>query len=355
MLTSTVDAGLLRRFVPFNGMSQSALDELVSQVEDVTLARGQVIFRQGEDDPWLYFLLEGEALIQQRDHMPHAIRAGSEDARYALARTRPRSFSAVAATSLRLLRIDEALLEARLGLDQAAAYEVFEYDGSEDPAWMLHILAKPAFRNVPPAHANAMFERFQQLSCKAGDAIIQQGEPADSYYLIRTGHAQVTRAAPGGAPLALAELGPGDGFGEEALLTGELRNATVTMRTDGSLMRLSKNDFDDLLKTPLVKSIDLDGAHRLLLDGAQLVDVRLEDEFRRGTLRNSLNLPLYLLRLKAPALDPQRKYILFCQHEHRSSAAAFLLAQRGFDAYVLRGGLSGLGHDERIESGHQKA
>lgn len=345
-----MDNSLLRRFVPLNALSQPVLDELAAQSEEVTLAKGQVIFRQGDDDPWLYFLLQGEVLIQEHDLAPRIIQAGSEGARYALARTRPRSHSAVAATSARLLRVNETLLESRLGFDQATAYEVFEYDGSDDPTWMTQILSNPAFRKVPPTHANAMFGHFQPLTCKAGEVIIRQGEKAEYYYLIRSGHAQVTRTAPGGAPLVLAELGPGDGFGEDALLTGDRRSASITLLSDSLLMRLSKQDFDALLKTPLVKSVDLSEARRLLRAGAQLVDVRLEDEFREGTLRNSLNLPLYLLRLKAQSLDPQKKYILFCQYELRSSAAAFLLAQRGLDAYVLRDGLAGLKPGEEAHS-----
>lgn len=337
----SMDPGLLRHFVPLNALSQPVLNELAATAEEIILPKGRVIINQGDDDPWLYFLIEGEVICQERDHAPRIIQSGSEDARHALARTRPRGYSAVAATPVRLFRMNEALLEARLGFDQAAAYDVFEYDGSDDPAWMLQILAKPAFLKIPPAHANLMFARFQPLACRKGDVIIQQGDQADSYYLIRTGRAQVSRAEPGGPPIVLAEFGPGDGFGEEALLTGELRNATVTMLSDGLLMRLSKQDFDALLKAPLVKGVDLEGARRLLQEGAQLVDVRLEDEFRAGTLRDSLNLPLYLLRLKAQSLDPQKKYILFCQHDQRSSAAAFLLAQRGLDAYVLRGGLAG--------------
>ena len=337
-----MDTKLLRQFVPLNALSQPVLDELASQAEEITLTKGRVIFNQGDDDPWLYFLLEGEVICQERDHAPRIVQSGSDDARYALARTRPRGYSAVAASLVRLLRMNEDLLESRLSFDQATAYEIFEYDGSDDPAWMLKILSEPAFRNVPPTHANAMFERFQSLQCKKGDVVIQQGDPADNYYLIRTGRAQVSRVEPGGQPIVLAEFGPGEGFGEEALLTGERRNATVTMLSNGLLMRLSRQDFDTLLKAPLVKSIDLHGARRLLQAGAQLVDVRLEDEFRAGTLRDSLNLPLYLLRLKAPSLDPQRKYILFCQHDQRSSAAAFLLAQRGLDVYVLRGGLARL-------------
>lgn len=336
-----METNLLRQFVPLNGLSPTVLSEIATVAEEITLPKGRVIFHQGDADPWLYFLLEGEVICQESDHAPRHVYAGTESARYALARTRPRGYSAVAATTARVFRIDEHLLESRLGFDQATAYEVFEYDGSDDPAWMLQILAQPAFRKVPPSHANLMFERFQEVSCKAGDVIIQQGGLANHYYLIRAGRAQVTRAAPGSPPLVLAELGPGEGFGEEALLTGERRNATVTLLSDALLMRLSKQDFDALLKAPLVKGIDLEGARQMLQEGALLIDVRLEEEFKQGTLRDSLNLPLYLLRLKAASLDPKKKYILFCQHEERSSAAAFLLAQRGLDAYVLRGGLAG--------------
>ena len=337
-----MDASLLRQFVPLNALSLLTLNELAVQTEEISLPAGRVIFRQGDDDPWLYFLLEGEVLFQEPNSAPRTIRSGSEQARHALSRTHPREYSAVAATSVRLLRVDEHLLESCLGADQAAAYEVFEYDGCEDPAWMMHILSKPAFRNIPPANANIMFKHFEPLHGKAGDVVIQQGDHADYYYLIRSGHAQVSRATPDGVSMVLADLGPGDGFGEEALLTGELRNASVTLRSDCVLMRLSKQDFDSLLKAPLVKSIDLNDALHLIHEGAQLVDVRLEEEFQAGTLRDSLNLPLYLLRLKAQSLNPKIKYILFCQHDQRSSAAAFLLSQRGFDTYVLRGGLAGI-------------
>lgn len=344
-----MDSRLLHQFVPLNALSQSVLNEMAAVAEEITLPKGRVIFKQGDEDPWLYFLLEGDVLYQENDHAPRVVRAGSDDARYALSRTHPRGYRAVAETAARLFRIDEKMLESRLGFDQATAYEVFEYDGSDDPAWMLQILSKTAFRGVPPAHANLMFERFQAVPCMAGEAIIQQSAAAEHYFLIREGRAQVTRTAPGSPQLVLAELGPGDGFGEEALLTGEQRNATVTMLSDGLLMRLSKQDFDALLKAPLVKGVDLEQARQLVQGGAQLVDVRLEEEFKQGTLRGSLNLPLYLLRLKAAALDPAKEYILFCQCEARSHAAAFLLSQRGLDVVVLIGGLAGLKAEAHVQ------
>jgi rhodanese-related sulfurtransferase len=114
------------------------------------------------------------------------------------------------------------------------------------------------------------------------------------------------------------------------------------MLTDGLLMRLSKKDFDELLRAPMVRKVSAKEAESLLRTGVQAIDVRLEDEFRAGTVRNSLNLPLYLLRIRAGSLDKGKKYLLFCQNGQRSAAAAFLLAQLGFDVRVLEGGLGGI-------------
>lgn len=343
-----MEPDLLRPFVPLNRLSHAVLSEIAATAEEITFPPGQVIFRQGDVEPWLYFLLEGQVVCQETGRARRTLQSGTQAALHALTRTSPCEFSATATTPARVFRIDENLLESRLSLDQTAAYEVFEYGGHDDPVWVVQMLAQPAFRKIPPANASLMFEKFQAISCKAGETVIHQGDAADHYYLIRSGRAQVTRATPSGQPLMLAELGAGEGFGEEALLTGEPRNATVTLLSEGVLMRLAKQDFDAALKTPLVKRIARDQARSLMRAGAQLVDVRLEDEFRAGTLRNSLNLPLYLLRLKAKALDPHKPYILFCQHEHRSTAAAFLLAQRGLDVYVLKGGLAGFTQDEDV-------
>jgi rhodanese-related sulfurtransferase len=114
------------------------------------------------------------------------------------------------------------------------------------------------------------------------------------------------------------------------------------MISTGELMRLPAADFDTLLREPLVHRVNLAQGAELIKHGAQLIDVRLEAEFKEGSLKGSTNLPLYLLRLKANSLDRKRTYILFCQSGRRSAAAAFLLTQRGFDARVLEGGLAAL-------------
>jgi CRP-like cAMP-binding protein len=213
---------------------------------------------------------------------------------------------------------------------------------------MMDIVSQPAFQDIPTANINALFARFEAVPFKAGDVVIRQGEAGDYYYMIREGQAEIVHAEPGRNPRVLDRIGRGEGFGEEALLTGLPRNATVTMMADGVLMRLAKQDFDALLKAPLLMRVDRLEARHLVAAGAKLIDVRLEEEYESGTLRDSINLPLYLLRVRAPALKARRKYILFCEHEERSSAAAFLLAQRGLDVYVLKGGLAAVPVEERV-------
>ena len=86
---------------------------------------------------------------------------------------------------------------------------------------------------------------------------------------------------------------------EEALLSGAPRNAAIVMATDGVVMRLSKQDFEELLQAPLVRWVNASEVKTMVKNGAGLVDVRLEDEHRHGAIKGSINVPLYLLRLKA--------------------------------------------------------
>jgi rhodanese-related sulfurtransferase len=60
-----------------------------------------------------------------------------------------------------------------------------------------------------------------------------------------------------------------------------------------------------------------------------------------------VNIPLYFIRLKLATLDRNVKQIIYCDTGRRSSAAAFILLEHGFDAYVLRGGMNSAEADLR--------
>lgn len=343
-----VDRQLLKNLVPPGALNPESFQELARQVVVESLPAGRTVFRAGDLDRRTLYLLSGEVeLVSERGAVEQVVRAGSEAARYPLGNQQPRQYTARARSDVRLARFDTDLLDIYVTWDQLSGIEVNEISTEETSEgegtdWMTRILQSKVFMRIPPANIQQMFMRLTEVAYRAGDPVIRQGDEGDYYYIINRGRCRVTRSSSSGQEITLAEIGGGDAFGEEALLSEGRRNATITMLTDGVLMRLSKSDFNELLKAPMQKEVDFDRAREMVRNGAVLLDVRLESEFKNASIRGSANLPIYMLRLKAETLDPSKRYIVYCDTGRRSSAAAFLLSERGFDAYVLKGGLMAL-------------
>jgi len=197
-----------------------------------------------------------------------------------------------------------------------------------------------AFSQLPPAHVNELLRRFERINVTKGDAVIREGAEGNFYFVIETGRCKVERMI-GGVSMLLAELKSGDAFGEEALVSEAKRNATVTMKTDGVLLRLSRKDFAELLREPLLHRISAEEARDKVANGAQWVDVRYPSEYQYDKLAGAINIPLSEIRNAFGVLDKGKEYVFYCQSGRRSAAAAFLLAQRGYRAFLLEGGLWG--------------
>src|ERR1044072_3055754 len=206
---------------------------------------------------------------------------------------------------------------------------------------MTSLLQTKAFHKIPPANIQAIFMRMQRVDYKPKEVVIKQGDEGDYFYVIVKGRCVVTRETPlNKEGIKLAELGIGDTFGEEALIAEAKRNATVTMLTDGALMRLNKQDFRELMNEPLLQWVSFEDAREIVAKGGKWLDVRLPSEHQNLCIEESLNIPLYFIRLKLSALDKSIPYVVYCDTGRRSSAAAYIMVERGFDAYVLKGGLT---------------
>jgi rhodanese-related sulfurtransferase len=233
------------------------------------------------------------------------------------------------------------MLDIMLTWDQTGSYSVEAVDEEDDETdWMTRILQTRAFHRIPPANIQAMFMRMESVSYKPGEKVIEQDAEGDYFYIIKEGRCLVTRSTPANPNgVKLATLSVGDSFGEEALISDSKRNATITMLTDGHLMRLNKEDFNSLLNEPLLNWVDYDEGKKLVAEGAVWFDVRLPTEHKAKHIKGSINIPLIFLRMKANSLDTDKKYVIYCDTGRRSSAASFLLNEKDIETYVLRDGV----------------
>lgn len=293
------------------------------------------------------YLTRGELKLDFADGSMQLLVGGSGDALLPVAYASNMPLATKAVTDVELLRFDEDTLDIVVTWDQLTAPG--SAGGNNDIAdWrsMSGIFAAQnfvsgAFAALPPANIDALLGRFDRVAVKRGTVVIRQGGVGDYYYVVERGRCTVMREV-AGAAVELAELKGGDAFGEEALLADTTRNATVTMKTDGILLQLDKADFESLLKEPLLQKVPLAEARRRIAAGAAWIDARFAAEYQHDGLPGALNIPLNEIRQASAMLDPRKEYIVYCQSGRRSSAAAFLLSQRGYRASLLDGGLKAL-------------
>ena len=346
-----VDKDVLKTLIPVSSLNHENFQELARKASLEEVPAGRVLFKKGDVDRKSVYVLTGEVELIGDGGVQASIKGGSTDSKHPLDNHQPRQLVAKTKTVATVTRFDSDLMDILLTWDQMSGIEVAditveESDDDEGGDWMTRILQSKAFLRIPPANIQHMFMRLQELPAKAGQAIITQGEEGDYYYVISRGQCKVTRESASGSNVTLATLKDGDAFGEEALLSSAKRNATVTAETDALLMRLSQDDFNELLKAPMLNEVDLGEAKQMVQAGAVLMDVRMESEHKAGSIKGSVNIPLFMLRLKAESLDSSKRYICYCETGRRSQAAAYLMSEAGFESYTLKGGLQALSQSQ---------
>src|SRR5580700_8192738 len=342
---SEASVQVLKTFTPLDGLKRENIAALAKKVSIRTMSAGRFLFKEGDTEKRKVWLVSGMIELREAERTVAMIKGGTADARNPLSPNLPRKVSARAVDEISYLSIDSELLDVMITWDQTGTYEVAELQeqlgGGANDDWMTTLLQTKAFHRIPPANIQAIFMRMQRVPYRAGEVVIKQGDEGDYFYVLVSGKCVVMRETPlNKEGIKLAELGIGDSFGEEALIAEAKRNATVTMVTDGMLMRLNKDDFRELMNEPLLQWLNYEEAREIVARGGKWLDVRLPSEHQNLCIEDSLNIPLYFIRLKLSALDSKVPYVVYCDTGRRSSAAAYIMVERGFDAYVLRGGLA---------------
>lgn len=348
----SISKSTLAQFEPVARLSANRLEELAAVCYLETVSKNLDPTRLMNNGMQALYVVTGDLGIRYENGNKVILRAGTDAAKHPVDTGRLKIKDTIALTPLDIVRIDLDLLDIMLTWDQLSGYppaqlqetkvvkKEFKLDSASFNAFKLQ---NGVFNKLPAANIEAMFARMQSLDVEAGQTIITQGQEGDYYYLIQEGSAIVSRVKdPSQGSIMLAEIFKGAGFGEEALASDTKRNATVTMKTSGQLLRLKKQDFVELLKEPIINTINLAEAEVKVASGkAEWLDVRFASEYTHHHIEGATNAPLHELRIFISQLDTTKEYIVYCQTGRRSSAAAFILVQFGINAVVLAGGTRG--------------
>ena len=105
----------------------------------------------------------------------------------------------------------------------------------------------PLFSELSRTHLARVADLAQEVRYTPGRMVVRAETPGQAFYVIATGSAKVLRGKISSA-MGTWNLGPGDFFGEMALLDGGLRTASVVAETELTTIRIERGAFRKLLK-----------------------------------------------------------------------------------------------------------
>lgn len=338
-LASGVDSSILKQFHPVDLIAEEYLPQLASKALISDVPKGGYIFSAPRNTSLSYYLLSGRVDLRCKLECK-TIDAMDPCCYYPLEEKQPSEASAKALSHCQVLECSRDLIDQLLSWSQSAEYGVVDIssrsDGAliEDNDWMDSLVESPLMQHLSASDMYSLFDRLEDIEVCKGDTIIQQGQAADYFYIIKKGHAEVCLPSAGKHNILLQ---PGDYFGEEAMVAETVRSASIHMTTDGVLARLDHDEFNQILRDSLVRHAR-ETQMQVLMDDVStcvVIDVRLRAEFVHGHGEQSRNIPINQLRSKLASFDKSKLYLVSPEGGRRSELATYILCQAGFDAYLL--------------------
>ncbi|RJQ44426.1 MAG: hypothetical protein C4538_10425 [Nitrospiraceae bacterium] len=334
---------MLKLYSFFSRLSDGALEELAKKFDQVELPAGKEIIKEGEPSDAFYLVKKGEVEVEKKtrwgqDAKITVIKCGEGFGEMALLTCSPRFCTVKAKTDVELYKLFKKDFEEVVGMDSAISCML----GSKAHACSEYnkIKTLQPFALLEPEKMFALSDKFIEKKYAFGENIISEGEKGDLYYVIKSGRVAVLKKENREQPEQVAVLSEGEGFGEEALISGKRRSATCRALEETTVLALSQSDFEKIMKTSFLEIVYPEDITPEELKDVIFIDTRLEPQFEDEHIAGAINIPLEYLRRRYTELDPKKKYYTYCGVEAWGMPAAFILKSLGYDVKGLRGGLS---------------
>lgn len=256
---------LLRRMPIFSNMSGDEIAMLANRLTPRRVRAGYEIVRQGEPGSEFYVIASGSVdVIVQGDHgaseTVNRLGRGDHFGELALLRDGVRSATCRAVTPA------EILVLSRREFDRLVRKQLDLRHKLDETIRRSELLRRlPLFAELDGLQVQAIAARMHEQQWQAGERIVCQGAEGHMFYVIEAGRVQAFQEQDG-AERVLRESGPGEYFGEIALLTHARRTASVRALEAARLLALNEGDFEQLVAQNLYASraLVLESSRRML-------------------------------------------------------------------------------------------
>ena len=330
---------LHNNYKPFNELMILTLLRSEKALRVLNINHGEEFVLRGGSIPDYLYVIQGEVEIEKNNNSDR-LNAMENLGSFYLFPPNNGFLKINAVTDSTIVQVNSEMLMDMLSWDQLARQSGL-FTNEEDELSLERIRNTKAFKQLPLEAIEEIFKRFERIKVSSGTDVVTQGDKGDAYYIILRGEAEVWQQGLYDDEQKLVnKIGNGDAFGEEALVLKGTRSATIKMITDGVLLKLDQKDFDELIATPMIDLIKPEIADVMLKNGAQLLDVRYEEEFDDTYIPGAKLIPLPELRGRINELDEKQKYLVVCAAGKRASVGALLLKQSKIkDVIVIDGGM----------------
>lgn len=229
-------------------------EAFVALTEGLVLRRftaGELVLLEGDHGTSFFVVASGRFTVTRRDEAGQVVvlahlGEGEFFGEMALLTGAPRAATVTADGPAEVLELPAPVLQEIAGRHPHLADSLRRFCRQRLLANAMAV--SPIFRPFGKAERKAIVERFRTREVAAGEVLVQEGERSDGLYVILDGAMEVTKRSADGVALA-ARLNAGDLFGEMSCLRKTGAFATVTARRAGTVLRLPRADFDELVMT----------------------------------------------------------------------------------------------------------
>jgi len=235
----------------FSDLSPAAFVSLTARMALRRAAAGEAVVREGEVGDSFFVVASGTLRVEKRGEAGDKVALarlgeGTFFGEMALLSGAPRAASVIAET-------DSELLEVRADVLEKLCREHPHVADSLARFYRQRLLANamatsPLFRPFDARDRKAIMERFRAREMAAGERVVLEGQPSDGLYVVLSGALDVLKRK-GGRDVPAGALREGDVFGEMSCLRKGPASATVVARRAGTLLRLPRAAFDELIVT----------------------------------------------------------------------------------------------------------